>query len=66
MIFFLRNNFKSESYLIGKGLQPVQAYLNIPEIIKIAKVFYCLYEIMFSKKCFNDLIKFRVKIGKWS
>ena len=33
-----------ESYLIGKGLQPVQAYLNIPEIIKIAKVFYFLYE----------------------
>jgi pyruvate carboxylase len=27
-----------ESYLIGKGLQPVAAYLNIPEIIKIAKV----------------------------
>jgi len=27
-----------ESYLIGKGLPPVQAYLNIPEIIKIAKV----------------------------
>ncbi len=26
-----------ESYLIGKGLAPVQAYLNIPEIIKIAK-----------------------------
>jgi pyruvate carboxylase len=27
-----------ESYLIGKGLEPVQAYLNIKEIIKIAKV----------------------------
>ena len=27
-----------ESYLIGKGLAPVQAYLNIPEIIRIAKV----------------------------
>lgn len=26
-----------ESYLIGKGLEPVAAYLNIPEIIKIAK-----------------------------
>ncbi|CAF0720897.1 unnamed protein product [Brachionus calyciflorus] len=26
-----------ESYLIGKGLPPVQAYLSIPEIIKIAK-----------------------------
>ncbi len=28
-----------ESYLIGKGLAPVQAYLNIPEIIRIAKVY---------------------------
>lgn len=27
-----------ESYLVGKGLPPVQAYLNIPEIIRIAKV----------------------------
>lgn len=27
-----------ESYLIGKGLPPVAAYLNIPEIIGIAKV----------------------------
>jgi pyruvate carboxylase len=27
-----------ESYLIGKGLAPVQAYLSIPEIIRIAKV----------------------------
>lgn len=26
-----------EAYLIGKGLAPVQAYLNIPEIIRIAK-----------------------------
>ncbi len=26
-----------ESYLIGQGLEPVAAYLNIPEIIKIAK-----------------------------
>lgn len=26
-----------ESYLVGKGLPPVQAYLNIPEIIRIAK-----------------------------
>lgn len=26
-----------ESYLIGKGMQPVAAYLNIPEIIEIAK-----------------------------
>lgn len=27
-----------ESYLIGKGLPPVAAYLNIPEIIQIALV----------------------------
>ena len=27
-----------ESYLIGKGLPPVEAYLNIPEIIRVAKV----------------------------
>lgn len=27
-----------ESYLVGKGLPPVQAYLNISEIIKVAKV----------------------------
>jgi pyruvate carboxylase len=27
-----------ESYLIGMGLPPVAAYLNIPEIIHIAKV----------------------------
>ncbi|XP_034951746.1 pyruvate carboxylase, mitochondrial isoform X2 [Chelonus insularis] len=26
-----------EGYMIGRGLPPVQAYLNIPEIIKIAK-----------------------------
>ncbi len=27
-----------ESYLIGKGLPPVAAYLNIPDIIRIAQV----------------------------
>jgi len=26
-----------EGYLVGKGLPPVQAYLNIPEIIQVAK-----------------------------
>lgn len=26
-----------ESYLVGKGLKPVDAYLNIPEIIRVAK-----------------------------
>lgn len=27
-----------EAYLIGKGLAPVEAYLNIPEIVRIAQV----------------------------
>lgn len=27
-----------ESYLVGKGLAPVDAYLNIPEIIQVAQV----------------------------
>lgn len=27
-----------EAYLIGRGLTPVQAYLHIPDIIKVAKV----------------------------
>lgn len=27
-----------ESYLIGKGLPPVDAYLSVPEIIRVAKV----------------------------
>ncbi|XP_031836293.1 pyruvate carboxylase isoform X2 [Nomia melanderi] len=26
-----------EAYMVGRGLPPVQAYLNIPEIIKVAK-----------------------------
>jgi len=35
-----------ESYLVGKGLPPVAAYLNIPEIIEVAQViiiftFFC-------------------------
>jgi len=40
-----------ESYLIGKGLPPVAAYLNIPEIIKIAQV-----DIHFSVACFIGLL----------
>lgn len=34
-----------ESYLIGKGLPPVAAYLNIPEIINVALVrdIYIIY-----------------------
>ena len=34
-----------EAYLIGKGMPPVAAYLNIPEIIKIAKVGAFLYTV---------------------
>ena len=30
-----------ESYLVGKGLAPVAAYLHIPEIIATAKVRFC-------------------------
>ncbi|VVC98183.1 unnamed protein product [Leptidea sinapis] len=26
-----------ESYLVGKGMSPVEAYLSIPEIIRVAK-----------------------------
>lgn len=45
-----------ESYLVGKGLAPVQAYLNIPEIIRVAQVSwstwdseYQLYEFVLGK-----------------
>jgi pyruvate carboxylase len=40
-----------ESYLIGKGLAPVQAYLNIKEIVKLAKVLYSnlIYHIFLKK-----------------
>ena len=37
-----------ESYLIGKGLPPVAAYLNIPEIIQVAKVEIYLHNYMFT------------------
>ncbi len=36
-----------ESYLIGKGLPPVAAYLNIPEIIQIALVSRFVCSILF-------------------
>lgn len=26
-----------ESYMVGKGMPPVEAYLSIPEIIRVAK-----------------------------
>lgn len=31
-----------ESYLVGRGLPPVQAYLSIPEIVRVAKVNFVL------------------------
>ena len=44
-----------ESYLIGKGLPPVAAYLNIPEIIQIALVSIHIagYEIFYMKTNVN-------------
>lgn len=36
-----------ESYMVGKGLDPVAAYLNIPEIIQIALVGGCLFTSKF-------------------
>jgi pyruvate carboxylase len=36
-----------ESYLVGKGLPPVQAYLNIPEIIRIAKVCIVYHRVIY-------------------
>ncbi|RNA12573.1 pyruvate mitochondrial-like [Brachionus plicatilis] len=57
-----------ESYLIGKGLPPVQAYLSIPEIIKIAKdndveAIHPGYGLLsesgeFAKACFENGIRF--------
>ena len=37
-----------EAYLIGKGLAPVAAYLNIPEIIRVAQV--CIFPV-FDRGC---------------
>lgn len=34
---YLYRQKADESYLVGKGLPPVAAYLNIPDIIRIAK-----------------------------
>lgn len=44
-----------EAYLIGKGLPPVQAYLNIPEIIRIAKVMHSMRKEETEKKCESSL-----------
>ena len=48
-----------ESYLIGKGMPPVAAYLNIPEIIRIAKVrFHFLRYIIYSLVLYLQKRKF--------
>ena len=36
-----------EAYLVGKGMPPVAAYLNIPEIIRVAKVRFLFIEFVF-------------------
>lgn len=36
-----------ESYLVGKGKAPVAAYLDIPEIIRVAKVNYIIRNIQY-------------------
>lgn len=36
LIDFFRQK-ADESYIVGKGLPPVEAYLSIPEIIRVAK-----------------------------
>jgi pyruvate carboxylase len=46
-----------ESYLVGKGKAPVEAYLDIPEIIRVAKVNYpmIVYSLQLNyckNKCF--------------
>lgn len=41
-----------EAYLIGKGLPPVQAYLHIPDIIKVAKVSVSSYMVFLYLKCY--------------
>lgn len=54
-----------ESYLIGKGLPPVAAYLNIPEIIQVAKVAKLVTNRQTHKqiaKLINKLIATLIKI----
>ena len=47
-----------EAYLIGKGMPPVAAYLNIPEIIKIAKV----NDVRMTPKGYTCLRNYAVKL----
>lgn len=51
-----------EAYLIGKGMPPVAAYLNIPEIIRLSKVsvygrssILIIYKSCNSNFCFNEV-----------
>lgn len=49
-----------EAYLVGKGMPPVAAYLNIPEIIRIAKVHHELntfYNFVKHTSSFTGLVK---------
>ena len=41
-----------EAYMIGKGLAPVAAYLDIPEIIRVAKVMWLYYYMT----CTNGMV----------
>ena len=53
-----------ESYLIGLGLEPVAAYLNIPELIHVAKVRSSKGFLLFPVSL-NDLIKFNNFAERW-
>jgi hypothetical protein len=53
MFYKMHRQKADESYMIGKGLPPVAAYLNIPEIILTAKV---CYRVFFSR--FLDLANY--------
>lgn len=54
-----------ESYLVGKGLPPVQAYLNIPEIIRVAKVNTCVRKHYFVVYCCMVLLVSRICEENW-
>lgn len=56
-----------ESYLVGKGLPPVQAYLNIPEIIRVAKVskYLCRKTLFLMVECCIVQLFFRICEETW-
>lgn len=51
-----------ESYIIGQGLSPVDAYLCIPEIIRVAKVKFVVYIFVLLKNIWNQYPGFLEKI----